>query len=106
MKTKIRQQLANRKRRLERRLDKTNVPNCQRPRFTASDIHYEIANRTRGISPTLHAEIQAAFGRAEEAGAARPREQVTRDSGHGRFEERTVRVLAAQGLLPEAVGSA
>ena len=50
MKTKIRQQLANRKRRLARRLDKTNVPNCRRPLFTASDIHYEIAERTRGIS--------------------------------------------------------
>jgi hypothetical protein len=50
VKTKIRQQLANRKRRLARRLDKTNVPNCRRPMFTASAIHYEIADRTRGIS--------------------------------------------------------
>jgi hypothetical protein len=50
VKPKIRQQLANRKRSIERRLDKTNVPNCQRPMFTASDIHYEIADRTRGIS--------------------------------------------------------
>jgi hypothetical protein len=50
VKTKIRRQLANRKRRLDRRLDKTNVPNCQRPAFTASDFHYEIADRTRGIS--------------------------------------------------------
>ena len=50
MKPKIRQQLANRKRGIARRLDKTNVPNCQRPMFSASDIHYEIADRTRGIS--------------------------------------------------------
>ncbi len=50
MKAKIRQQLADRKRRIERRLDKTNVPNCQRPVFTAGDIHYEIADRTRGIA--------------------------------------------------------
>jgi hypothetical protein len=42
--------LANRQRRIARRLDKTDVPNCQRPMFTASDIHYEIADRTRGIS--------------------------------------------------------
>jgi hypothetical protein len=42
--------LANRKRRIERRLDKTEVPSCHRPVFTASDIHYEIADRTRGIS--------------------------------------------------------
>ena len=50
VKTKIRQQWANRQRRIARRLDKTDVPNCQRPIFTASDIHYEIAGRTRGIS--------------------------------------------------------
>jgi hypothetical protein len=50
VKTKIHKQLASRKRRIERRLDKTNVPNCQRPVFTASDIHYEIADRTRGIA--------------------------------------------------------
>jgi len=50
VKPKIRRQLDNRKRRIERRLDKTNVPNCQRPVFTASDIHYEIADRTRGIA--------------------------------------------------------
>jgi hypothetical protein len=48
VKPKIRQQLANRKRRIERRLDKTNVPDCQRPMFTASDIHYEVADRRRG----------------------------------------------------------
>jgi Transposase DDE domain group 1 len=50
VKTKIRRQLANRKRRCQRRLDKTNVPNCRRPMFTASAIHYEIADRTRGLS--------------------------------------------------------
>jgi hypothetical protein len=50
VKPKIRQPLANRKRGIERRLDKTNVLNCRRPMFTASDIHYEIAERTRGIS--------------------------------------------------------
>ena len=50
MKPKIRHQLANRKRRLQRRLDKANVRGCHRPMFTAADIHYEIAERTRGIS--------------------------------------------------------
>jgi hypothetical protein len=50
VKAKIRQQLARRKRRRQRRLDKTNVPSCQRPMFTASAIHYEIADRARGIS--------------------------------------------------------
>ena len=50
MKTKIRQQLANRKRRLARRLDKNNGPSCHRPVFTAGDVRYEVAERTRGIS--------------------------------------------------------
>lgn len=50
MKAKIRQQLAHRKRRIRRRLDKTNNGNCQRPMFTATTIHYEIADRTRGFS--------------------------------------------------------
>ena len=50
MKPKIRHQLANRKRRIQRRLDKANVRDCHRPMFTAADIHYEIAERTRGIS--------------------------------------------------------
>jgi hypothetical protein len=50
VKTKIRQQLRSRKRRIQRRLDKTNLDGCQRPMFTASDIHYEIAERARGIS--------------------------------------------------------
>jgi hypothetical protein len=48
--SKIRQQLANRQRRIQRRLDKTKVPNCHRPLFTASDLHYESADRTRGLS--------------------------------------------------------
>jgi DDE family transposase len=50
VKTKIRQQLANRKRRIQRRLDKENLRGCQRPMFTARDLPYEIADRTRGIS--------------------------------------------------------
>jgi hypothetical protein len=50
VKTKIRRQLDNRKRRIERRLDKTNIPPCHHPVFTARDIHYEIAERTRGIA--------------------------------------------------------
>jgi hypothetical protein len=50
VKTKIRQQLARRKRRLARRLDKTNRAGCERPMFTARDLHYEIADRSRGIA--------------------------------------------------------
>jgi hypothetical protein len=49
VKAKIRRQLRNRQRRLRRRLDKANRTGCHRPMFTASAIHYEIADRTRGI---------------------------------------------------------
>jgi hypothetical protein len=50
VKTKIRQQLANRKRQIQRRLDKSKLHGCHRPSFAARDIHYEIADRTRGLS--------------------------------------------------------
>jgi Transposase DDE domain group 1 len=50
VKTIIRRKLANSKRRIERRLDKTDVRGCGEPMMTASNIHYEIADRTRGIA--------------------------------------------------------
>ena len=46
----IRQQLANSKRRIQRRLDKTDLRGCSQPIMTASNIHYEIAGRSRGIA--------------------------------------------------------
>jgi hypothetical protein len=46
----IRRQLANRKRRIERRLDQANLRGCSQPMMTARTIHYEIAERTRGIA--------------------------------------------------------
>src|SRR5439155_16769079 len=42
--------LANRKRRIERRLDKTRPNRSERPMFAASNIHYEIADRDRGLA--------------------------------------------------------
>jgi Transposase DDE domain group 1 len=55
----IRQKLANSKRRIQCRLDKTNLRGCSAPIMTASNIHYEIAERSRGISAggigTIHA---------------------------------------------------
>jgi hypothetical protein len=45
----INQTLANRKRRLERRIDKKDLRGCSEPMLTASSIHYEIAARSRGI---------------------------------------------------------
>ena len=50
MNARIRRKLANSKRRIERRLDKTDLRGCAQPMFTASNIHYEIAERTRGIA--------------------------------------------------------
>jgi Transposase DDE domain group 1 len=50
VKAKIRRQLANRKRRIQRRLDRADRRGGDRPMFTASDIHYEIADRARGIA--------------------------------------------------------
>jgi hypothetical protein len=47
---KIHQQLANRKSRIERRLDKKRLGNLDHPMFTAANIHYEIADRTRGLA--------------------------------------------------------
>jgi len=40
--------LHNAKRRIDRRLDKSDLRGCDQPMFTASTIHYEIAERTRG----------------------------------------------------------
>jgi hypothetical protein len=42
--------LANCKRRIERRLDKKDLRGCSRPMITASNIHYEIGGRSRGIA--------------------------------------------------------
>jgi hypothetical protein len=50
VKPKIRQQLDARKRHIERRLDPDRRPDGPRPVFSARDIHYEIADRTRGVS--------------------------------------------------------
>lgn len=49
MNAKVRQQLANRKRRIQRRLDKTKLGGDDQPVFTASNIHFEIADKTRGL---------------------------------------------------------
>ena len=50
MNAKIHQQLANRKSRIERRLDKKRLGNTDRPVFTAANIHYEIADRVHGVA--------------------------------------------------------
>jgi hypothetical protein len=49
VKTIIRQKLTNSKRRIQRRLDKSDLRGCAKPIMTARNIHYEIAERGRGI---------------------------------------------------------
>jgi hypothetical protein len=46
----IRRKLANGKRRIERRLDKNVLPEVDQPMFSASNIHYEIGDRVRGVA--------------------------------------------------------
>jgi Transposase DDE domain group 1 len=50
VKASIRRKLAHSKRRIERRLDKKDLRGCSQPMMTASNIHYEIAGRTRGMA--------------------------------------------------------
>ena len=50
MNGKIRKKLAQSKRRIERRLDRNNNAGCLRPMFTASNIQYDIADRTQAIA--------------------------------------------------------
>lgn len=50
MNSKIRKQIERRKRRIAQRLDKTDNRGCDRPMMTASNIHYEIAERTRATA--------------------------------------------------------
>jgi Transposase DDE domain group 1 len=47
---KIQRIIRNGKRRILRRLDKFDVRGCQRPMFTASNIHYDLAERVRGMA--------------------------------------------------------
>lgn len=50
MNAKIRNKLAQGKRRIERRLDRRDISGCERPMITASNIDYEIADRTRAVA--------------------------------------------------------
>jgi Transposase DDE domain group 1 len=50
VKTTIRNQLASRKRQIERRLDKSKLGDCSKPVFTARNIHYEFSERSHGLA--------------------------------------------------------
>ncbi len=65
MKASIRQKLANRKRRILRRLDKNDKRGNERPMFTARNIDYDIADRARGM---VHGGIGAMHLLAQKIG--------------------------------------
>src|SRR4051812_45429486 len=46
---RIRQKLARRKRRIQKRLAKSDLRGCSKPMFTARNIQYQISERSRGI---------------------------------------------------------
>jgi len=50
VKKNLYRKLEQRKRRIERRLDPTQSHDSSRPMFTASNIHYDLADRVRGIA--------------------------------------------------------
>jgi hypothetical protein len=60
--TRIRRQLRRRKLRIARRLDRADRRGCHKPMFAASNIHYDIADRVRGLSSggigAIHALVQ------------------------------------------------
>jgi hypothetical protein len=47
---KIQRRIVNGKRRILRRLDKVDNRGCDRPMFTASNIHYDMSERVRGMA--------------------------------------------------------
>lgn len=49
MTPKIQRRIVNGKRRIERRLNKFDNRGCERPMFTASNIHFDAAERVRGF---------------------------------------------------------
>ncbi len=50
MNAKVRKKLARRKRRIQKRLDKSDLSGCSKPMFTASNILFEIGERDRAIA--------------------------------------------------------
>jgi Transposase DDE domain group 1 len=61
----IARSLDNSKRRIDQRLDKGNQNGCEVPMYTASNIRYEIASRTRGLA---HGGIGAVHAMARQLG--------------------------------------
>jgi predicted transposase YbfD/YdcC len=56
----------------------------------------------KGNQPTLHTALQEAFAHAPAPKLRSSRHTTTFDKGHGRYEQRTVKVLPAREYLSEA----
>lgn len=69
MKKKIRQQLDKCKRRIERRLDRSNLGEPCQPAFTGGNVEYQMAQRARGLSYGGIAAIHALAGQLGLVGA-------------------------------------
>ena len=65
MNAKIREQWRRRKRRIERRLDKVTLGACSKPMLSGGNIHYEFAERSRGMA---HGGIGALHALARQIG--------------------------------------
>ena len=65
MNATLHRRLHDRKRRIERRLDRTRVDGCARPMLTARTVHYQLGERTHGLA---HGGIGAIHALAHQLG--------------------------------------
>jgi hypothetical protein len=49
VKARLRKKLAARKRQIQRRLDKTKLPDCRKPIFRGCNIRFDLCDRTKGL---------------------------------------------------------
>lgn len=84
---------------LRQKIVTTDAMGCQKEiAQTVVDQGGDYLLAAKDNQPTLHAEMQAAFAIAPPSSSPY-RTYTTQDSGHGRHERRTVRVLAASDYL-------
>jgi predicted transposase YbfD/YdcC len=85
---------------LRNKIVTTDAMGCQKEiAKTILDGEGDYILATKDNQPTLHAEMQQAFAKAASKPLPTNREYVTEETGHGRQERRTVRVLPAKSNL-------
>jgi predicted transposase YbfD/YdcC len=85
---------------LRQKVVTTDAMGCQKEvaaTVRAQEGDYVLA--VKDNQPSLHAEVQAAFAAAETSPAPPAWRETTEDTGHGRHEQRSVRVLPAGRYL-------